>query len=693
MPEEPPDEPDNETLSLKRQLGKYELTRHLAGGGMGDIYLARELGLAGVSRAVVVKKLKPELATDPAQVALFIDEARIATQLAHPNIVHVYEFGAEENAYFLAMEYVEGPTLAHLCERAIRDDVELPRQIAMHIVAEVARALDYAHNAKDPAGAPLNIIHRDVSPQNVLVSAHGDVKLLDFGIARSSIRLQTTQAGVLRGKFAYMSPEHIAQQPIDRRSDVFSAGIVLWETTLRCRLFSGDTGMETLQAVREGHVPRPRTLDPNYPVDLEALVMAALERDPTRRFQTAGAFASALRAVLSSYPPVEKDQIGTLVTRLFPGGEYVAPTLDAAERVTEPVSEMSTRPTHATRTARPSSGTSSPDELLTVPGHRAGMPITGSSAESPPGQDEIDPSDTVRDQASRFAPGMILGGRYEILEFLGAGAMGEAYAAMDLPVEQEVALKLVHPALPDAPAMIRALRNELRLTQQVTHPNLGRTYSLAESDGHIFIVMELVRGRPLSDEIGGGPMEIERCVAIVRDLLDALDAAHRCLVLHRNIKPSNVVLRDADGRAVLMDFGIARFHEVSGATRLSSRNPIRRVCDADAVILGNPTNAELGGTPGYIAPEILQGKRAGVPSDLYSLGVVLFQMLVGRPPFASDTPLELLIKHMREPAPNLAELRPDAPPALLDTATRLLAKDPAERFASAVEARAALESR
>jgi len=693
MPDEPTDKPNAETLSLKRQLGKYELTRHLASGGMGDIYLARERGLAGVSRTVVVKKLKPELATEPDQVALFIDEARIATQLAHPNIVHVYEFGVEADAYYLAMEYVDGPTLAHLCERAIRRDVDIPRQVSVHVVAEVARALDYAHNAKDPADKPLNIVHRDVSPQNVLISAHGDVKLLDFGIARSTIRLQQTQAGVLRGKFSYMSPEHIAQKPIDARSDVFSAGIVLWETTLRCRLFSGDTGMETLQMVREGHVPRPRTLDPNYPVDLEAIVMAALERDPSRRFQTAGAFASALRTVLASYPPVEKEQIGLLVKQLFPGGEYVAPTLGSSERVTEPLSEISTRPARASRFAQVDSADASPDDMLTVPGHRPGSRSQGSFPGNTAAQQEPSPSDTIRDQSGRFAPGMILGGRYEIREFFGAGAMGETYAALDLPVAQEVALKFVHPALPEEPAMLKALRNELRLTQQVTHPNLARIYSLVESDGHIFLVTQLVRGRPLAEEIDGRPMELERCVAVLDDLLAGLAAAHRCLVLHRNIKPSNVILRDGNGGAVLMDFGMARFHEVSGATRLSSHNPLRRIADADAIILGTPSNAELGGTPGYIAPEILKGKRAGIPADLYSLGVVLFEMLVGRPPFSANTPLELLIRHLREPLPDVAELRPDAPPVILEIANRLLAKDPTERYSSAEEARAALQPR
>ena len=329
--------PETRSHSSGDTLGRYQLLYRLAVGGMGEVFLARERGVAGVSRLVVVKLLLSELADAPEQVALFIDEARIAAQLAHPNIVQIYEFGNEGTTYFLAMEYVAGQNLARLCERAARNNAPYPRNTAAYVVAEMARGLHYAHNATDSHGQRLNIVHRDISPHNILVSDQGTVKLMDFGIAHSSARRQRTQTGVLRGKFSYMSPEQIEQRELDVRSDVFSAGIVLWETTLMRRLFAGSTELETVRLVARSEVPRPRSIEPNYPVDLEAVVMTALARDPADRFQTAGALAAALRNVLARQPAVEKDELGAWVTALFP--DTLPDDLSAVVRRTTPMLE------------------------------------------------------------------------------------------------------------------------------------------------------------------------------------------------------------------------------------------------------------------------------------------------------------------------------------------------------------------
>lgn len=300
------------------QLGRYELVRRLAAGGMGEVFLARERNVAGVQRVVVVKLLLPELAEDPACVAMFIDEARTAIQLVHPNIVSVYEFGQEHDTYFLAMEYVAGQNLARLCQRAASQRVGYPRNFAVHVVAEMAAGLHYAHNACDAKGTPMELVHRDVSPHNVLISSHGHVKLLDFGIARSAARVHRTQTGTLRGKLAYMSPEQAEQRELDARSDVFCAGIVLWETTLMKRLFDAPSELAIISRVTACEVPPPRDLDPAYPEELQAVVMTALARDPTQRFASAGELAAALREVLARMPRVETAELGALVTRLFP---------------------------------------------------------------------------------------------------------------------------------------------------------------------------------------------------------------------------------------------------------------------------------------------------------------------------------------------------------------------------------------
>jgi serine/threonine-protein kinase len=292
------------------------------------------------------------------------------------------------------------------------------------------------------------------------------------------------------------------------------------------------------------------------------------------------------------------------------------------------------------------------------------------------------PTEVSRSQAIeetiRFAAGTVLGERYEILEHLGSGGMGAVYSGHDRLVDQDVALKFVHPALADEPAMMRALSHEVRLTQKVTHINVARTFTLEEIDGYLFIVMELLRGNTLQEALKGGPLAVERALAIARDLLAGLQAAHGRSVIHRDIKPANIKLCD-DGRVVLMDFGLARPHEVATVWGQTVSGPVSK------------THTALGGTPGYIAPEVVRGKGAGVRADLYAFGVVLFEMLAGRPPFEADSALKLIDKHADEEAPDLTRLCKNVPARVAQAVKRLMAKDPAKRFASAAEVQAALD--
>jgi serine/threonine-protein kinase len=301
------------------QLGKYELLRRIAVGGMGEVFLARERGVAGFDRIVVVKRLLPELAEKPDLVEMFIDEARIAGQVSHPNIVQIHDFGHADDAYFLAMEYVAGQNLSRITDRA--DDADgLPLAMAVHIVAELTRGLDAAHRARDADGRPLGIVHRDISPHNVLVSYGGDVKLMDFGIAKAANKTHRTEAGTIRGKLCYMSPEQARGDDLDVRSDIFAAGVVLWELTVGDELFAGDGVVETIRAVCEAPIPRPSERVPDYPPELERIVMAALDRDRAERTATASELGSALRAFLvDSRLHVDRDELGAFVAELFPG--------------------------------------------------------------------------------------------------------------------------------------------------------------------------------------------------------------------------------------------------------------------------------------------------------------------------------------------------------------------------------------
>src|SRR3954469_24164935 len=272
---------------LPEQFGRYSLLGHLATGGMAEVWLARQLGMQGFEKIVVIKRARPELA-DTETTALFLDEARLVATLEHPNIAQVYEIGAVNGAYFFVMEYVDGADARRLIETSIAKRYPISLADALYIITHVCTALHYAHEKHDLEGHPLNIIHRDVSPSNVLISHDGAIKVCDFGIAKASNRRsENTQSGVLKGKFSYMSPEQCLTQPLDRRSDVFSIGVLLYELTTLSKLFSGNSDFARLKNIIEAPIPRPSSRIPNYPPDLEAIVMKALAKSPADRYQTA----------------------------------------------------------------------------------------------------------------------------------------------------------------------------------------------------------------------------------------------------------------------------------------------------------------------------------------------------------------------------------------------------------------------
>jgi serine/threonine protein kinase len=274
---------------LPEQFGKYSLLGHLATGGMAEVWLARQLGMQGFEKIVVIKRARPELA-DAETTALFLDEARLVATLEHPNIAQVYEIGSVNGSYFFVMEYIDGADLRRLLETSIAKRHPIPLADALYIISHVCTALHYAHEKHDLEGRPLQIIHRDVSPSNVLLSHDGAVKVCDFGIAKAHNRkTETTQSGVLKGKFSYMSPEQCQSKPIDRRSDVFSIGILLYELSTRSKLFRATGDFALLQQIIEAPIPPPSSRVPNYPRELEQIVMKALAKDPNERYQTAQA--------------------------------------------------------------------------------------------------------------------------------------------------------------------------------------------------------------------------------------------------------------------------------------------------------------------------------------------------------------------------------------------------------------------
>ncbi|HET7499937.1 MAG TPA: serine/threonine-protein kinase [Kofleriaceae bacterium] len=281
---------------LPEQFGKYSLLGHLATGGMAEVWLARQLGMQGFEKIVVIKRARPEL-TDVETTEFFLDEARLVATLEHPNIAQVYEIGFVNGSYFFVMEYVDGADLRRLIETALSRQRWIPLGDALYIITHVCTALHYAHEKKDLEGRALHIIHRDVSPSNVLISHDGAIKVCDFGIAKAHNRKsEDTQSGVLKGKFSYMSPEQCQSQPIDRRSDVFSIGILLYELTTLSKLFRGGSDYALLRKIIDGPIPPPSTRVSGYPRELEAIVMKALAKSPADRYPTAQALQLDLEA-------------------------------------------------------------------------------------------------------------------------------------------------------------------------------------------------------------------------------------------------------------------------------------------------------------------------------------------------------------------------------------------------------------
>ena len=276
------------------RLDRFELVAELASGGMATVYLARLSSVAGFQRLYAIKRLHPHLQREPEFVDMFLDEARLAARIHHPNVVSILEVGESKRGYYLVMEYIEGDTLARLLARSAQAQAKLPVDVTVRIALDTLAGLDAAHDLKDDHDQPLGVVHRDVSPQNILVGIDGTTRITDFGVARAAARLTTTRTGQLKGKLAYMAPEQARGQVVDRRADLFALGIVLWEALAMKRLFKGEGEADTLSRVLSEPIPKLRTLVPTLPAGIEAVVAKALDRDPEKRYATAAEFASDL---------------------------------------------------------------------------------------------------------------------------------------------------------------------------------------------------------------------------------------------------------------------------------------------------------------------------------------------------------------------------------------------------------------
>jgi serine/threonine-protein kinase len=297
-----------------QQQQRYRVIEKLASGGMAEVFRAESAGLEGFKKQVAIKRVLPHLSEKKKFISMFLDEARLSAHLSHSNCVQVFDIGVGDNAYFIVMEYVDGADLKAVLETLKKQGREMAIEDAVFIAIKICEGLCYAHELTDSDGRPFAVVHRDVSPPNVLMTKHGEIKIVDFGLAKASSQLEKSEPGIIKGKFSYLSPEAALGKDVDHRTDIFAVGIILWEMLAARRLFLGDTDFATVKLVQQAVIPPLTKTNSKIPAELERIVNKALARDPAQRFQSARDLALALNEFLYRYgKAVGSFKIATLV--------------------------------------------------------------------------------------------------------------------------------------------------------------------------------------------------------------------------------------------------------------------------------------------------------------------------------------------------------------------------------------------
>jgi serine/threonine-protein kinase len=272
---------------MAREQQRYRVLEKIASGGMAEVFRAESAGLEGFKKIVAIKRVLPHLSEKKQFIGMFLDEARLSAHLSHSNVAQVFDIGVGDNTYFIVMEYVDGADLKAIIERHKKQNQLVPIEEACLICVRICEGLAYAHELMDSNGRRIGVVHRDMSPPNVLITRHGEVKIVDFGLAKANSQLEKSEPGIIKGKFSYLSPEAALGKPVDARTDIFAVGIILWEMLAGRRLFMGETDLETVRQVQAARVPPIRQFNPNVTPQLEAVLARSLAQNPDDRYQTA----------------------------------------------------------------------------------------------------------------------------------------------------------------------------------------------------------------------------------------------------------------------------------------------------------------------------------------------------------------------------------------------------------------------
>jgi serine/threonine-protein kinase len=611
---------------------------------MGDVFLAATTGIEGAERPVVVKTVRRDHIHDGSFLARFLDEARVQAQLNHPGVAQVLEASTDENGEpYTVVEFVEGRSLADVRQRAIQLGARIGWPEALAIAIEMGQALAHVHERAGADGTPLGIVHRDLSPQNVMIGYQGELKLIDFGTARGHNRRCHTVAGVVFAKPGYVAPEVARQQVGDGRIDIYAMGVMLWELCAGRRLLSGDP-QQWLEDSAAGKNQVPLLADlVDAPKQLDDVIQKLCANDPDDRYLGAGAAASDLAKILAHAPPGKngdrsvRGRIQTLMKALWPH----EPGRSRAEFARLLREAEGVRPSSQTATATP-------------PASRV-MEIASQQMED---------------------PAMLPGTSYRLGKKLGEGASGVVFEAEHVELGRMHALKLLAPTHASALDSLERFRREARAVARLSHPNVVALHDFGRAlDGRVFLAMELLRGESLDKRLeGGAGLPWQEAVAIALEVTKALEAAHTTGIVHRDLKPENLFLTD-DGGVKLLDFGVAVAMSDEGSDK-------------------KKRGFAIFGTPEYMAPEQVAGESIDGRCDLYSLGCVLYEMVTGTRPFEGGSSVVIMGKQLREAPEPPRVRRPgrDIPVELERVILRALEKVSDRRFGSAREMREALEA-
>lgn len=279
---------------------RYKVVKRIQAGGMAEVFLGTATSVEGFKKKVAIKRVLPHLAQNKQFIKMFLDEARLGARLNHANIVTVFDIGAAESTYFIVMEYVDGANLKTILETLRKNGQQLTPKEALFIIMECCRGLSYAHELADDDDVPLNLVHRDISPPNILITKRGEIKVTDFGLAKATTQLEKTDPGVVKGKFSYLSPEAASAKQVDAKADIFALGIILWEMLAGKRLFTGESDYQTVKLVQRAEIPSLQALNPEVDAELEQIVRKALARNPEERYPTARELGDSIAGYLFS---------------------------------------------------------------------------------------------------------------------------------------------------------------------------------------------------------------------------------------------------------------------------------------------------------------------------------------------------------------------------------------------------------